>query len=373
MAPGTAGGIRAARELAGPPPSLAGSPPAFKGPGAVPETAMTPLREHRSPSPEQFAGLAAAGQPFVMRAVAADWPLVRAAQDSPAAAMALLAALDSGAPANVMLAPPEAGGRFFYGPDLQGFNFTRQKAPLSAVAGKLLELADQPAPPAVYAGASETSAHLPAFDSAHPLPHAEMQRDARSRVWLSNRTEVATHFDLSDNIAVVALGRRRFTLFPPEATAGLYVGPLNHTLAGQPVSLPDPLRPDLAAYPRFAEALALAQMSELGPGDAVFIPTLWWHHVAALDAVNVLVNYWYNDAARGGGFLALIHAMLAIRDLPAEQRQAWRHWFDHFVFGDEAPRAADHLPAAARGVNGPPSPGRDEMIRQFLLKVLGAP
>ena len=333
---------------------------------------MQPLPEHEAPTAEQFAELSHAGQPFVMRGLAADWPLVRAGAESAEAAMALLASLDSGAPAEVMLGQPEIGGRFFYGPDLRGFNFARQKAPLAAVAAKLLELATAPAPPAVYAGATETRQHLPRFDAAHPLPHAAMQRDARSRVWLSNRIEVATHFDLSDNIAVVALGRRRFTLFPPHATADLYVGPLDHTLAGQPVSLPDPLRPDFAAYPRFEQALALAQGAELSPGDAVFIPTLWWHHVAALDAVNVLVNYWYNDAARGGGFLALVHALLAIRDLPDEQREAWRHWFDHFVFGAEAPHAADHIPAAARGVTGPPSPQRDETIRQFLLKVLGS-
>jgi hypothetical protein len=334
---------------------------------------MAPLPEHRSPPPERFAELTTAGQPFVMRGVADDWPLVQAGRKSPAAAITLLASFESGAPADVMLGPPEIGGRFFYGAGAQGFNFTRQKATLAAVAGKLLELAHEPAPAAVYAGANETRTHLPRFDAAHPLPHAAMQRDAQSRVWLCNRTEVATHFDLSDNIAVVALGRRRFTLFPPEATGDMYVGPLNHTLAGQPISMPDPLRPDLAAYPRFAAALEVAQTAELGPGDAVYIPTLWWHHVAALDPVNVLVNYWYNDVARGGGFLALVHAMLAIRDLPAEQRQAWRHWFEHFVFGDEAPHAADHLPPQARGVNGPASPQRDEMIRQFLLKVLSAP
>ena len=334
---------------------------------------MHALPEHVAPPPEQFADLSRAGQPFVMRGLADDWPLVRAGKESSEAAMSLLASFDSGAPADVMLAPAEIAGRFFYGPDLQGYNFARQKAPLSAVAGKLLELASNPAPTAVYAGAAETRAHMPRFDASHPLPHGEMQRDARSRVWLSNKIEVATHFDLSDNIAVVALGRRRFTVFPPQATADLYVGPLNNTLAGQPVSMPDPLRPDFATYPRFARALELAQTAELVPGDAIFIPTLWWHHVAALDPVNVLVNYWYNDASRGGGFLALVHAMLAIRDQPPEQREAWRHWFDHFVFGDDAPHAADHLPAHAQGVNGPASPQRDEMIRQFLLKVLSAP
>jgi len=331
------------------------------------------LPEHQSPTPEQFAELSHDGLPFVMRGLADNWPVVRAGRESAEAALGLLASLDSGAPADVMLAPPEIAGRFFYGPELRGFNFSRQKVPLSAVAGKLLELSADPAPTAVYAGAAETRQHMPRFDATHPLPHVEMQRDARSRVWLSNRTEVATHFDLSDNIAVVALGRRRFTLFPPQATADLYVGPLNNTLAGQPISMPDPLRPDFAAYPRFEQAIELAQTAELAPGDAIFIPTLWWHHVAALDSVNVLVNYWYNDATRGGGFLALVHAMLAIRDQPLEQREAWRHWFDHFVFGEDAPHSADHLPAHAQGVNGPSSPERSEMIRQFLLNVLSSP
>lgn len=331
---------------------------------------MQPLPEHDALDPDRFAALGACGEPFVMRGLAADWPLVEAGRQSAAAALGLLASLDEGRPADVMLAPPEVAGRFFYGPDVRGFNFVRQKATVSEVGRKLLELAVQAAPPAVYAGARETRQHLPRFDAAHPLPLAAMQPDAQSRVWLCNRAEVATHFDLSDNIAVVALGRRRFTLFPPSATGDLYVGPFNHTLAGQPISMPDPLRPDLDAYPRFARALEAALSAELGPGDAVFVPALWWHHVAALDAVNVLVNYWYNDVERGGPFLAFIHALAALRDLPEVQRDAWRAWFEHFIFGPDAAGAADHLPAAAQGVNGPASPERSEMIRQFLLRVL---
>jgi hypothetical protein len=194
----------------------------------------------------------------------------------------------------------------------------------------------------------------------------------QARAWLGNKTQVATHFDLSDNFAVVALGRRRFTLFPPEATADLYVGPLNVTIAGQPVSMVDPLAPDLERFPRFAAARARAVTTELVPGDALFIPSLWWHHVEATEPVNVLINYWHNDVERGGGFPALIHAMLTIRDVPEAQRRAWRHWFEHLVFGDEARHAADHLPPHGQGVNGPSSPERDEAIRQFLLKVLSA-
>ena len=181
---------------------------------------------------------------------------------------------------------------------------------------------------------------------------------------------MATHFDLSDNFAVVALGKRRFTLFPPDAVADLYVGPLNVTLAGQPVSMVNPLAPDAELYPRFEAALERAQFAELEPGDALYIPTLWWHHVAASAPINILVNYWHNDARRGGGFLALVHAMLAIRDQPVPQREAWRAWFDHFVFGADAPEAAEHLPPHAKGINGPAHPQRDEQIRRFVLQVL---
>ena len=60
---------------------------------------------------------------------------------------------------------------------------------------------------------------------------------ARPRIWLGNRSEVSAHFDLSDNIACVVAGRRRFTLFPPDQVANLYVGPLDHTMAGQPASM----------------------------------------------------------------------------------------------------------------------------------------
>ena len=309
-------------------------------------------------------------RPVVVRGAAAAWPLVAAGRSSAEAAMGYLKSLDAGPPTEVMVAPPAERGRFFYRPDMRGFNFHKDRATVSQLADHLLRIAGEAEPIAIYAGATATATHLPRFDGENPFPLADGQLRAQSRVWLGNRTQVASHFDLSDNFAVVALGRRRFTLFPPEATRDLYVGPLNVTFAGQPVSMVDPLAPDLERYPRYAAARETGLTVELGPGDALFIPSLWWHHVEATEPVNVLINYWHNDVARGGGFPALIHAMLAIRDLPAPQREAWRSWFEHLVFGEDARHAADHLPPHGQGVNGPPSPERDEAIRQFLLKVL---
>jgi hypothetical protein len=311
-------------------------------------------------------------RPVVIRGAAGQWPLVEAGRRSAEAALGYLKARDAGPPTEVMIAPPAEHGRFFYRPDMRGFNFRKDRATLSQLADHLLRIAGEPEPIGIYAGATATATHLPRFDAENPFPLAAGQQHLQSRVWLGNATQVATHFDLSDNFAVVALGRRRFTLFPPEATGDLYVGPLNVTFAGQPVSMVDPLAPDLERYPRYAAARVLALTADLEPGDALFVPSLWWHHVEATGPVNLLINYWHNDVERGGGFPALIHARLAIRDQPAAQRQAWRAWFEHLVFGDEAQHAADHLPPHGQGVNGPRSPERDEAIRQFLLKVLSS-
>ncbi len=312
-----------------------------------------------------------AHNPVVMRGLAHDWPVIVAGRESAGKALDYVEAFDSGQPTDIMLAPQSEKGRFFYSPDMRGFNFRREKLSLTGLAQHLREIADSADPIGIYAGATAIDTHLPGFAQANPLPLVS-HTHAIPRIWLGNATQVATHFDLSDNFAVVALGKRRFTLFPPEATKALYVGPLNVTLAGQPVSMVDPLNPDLETYPRYAKALEQAQFADLEPGDAIYIPTLWWHHVQAQAPINILVNYWHNDATRGGGFLALVHAMLSIRDLPLEQRKAWRAWFDHFVFGEEAPDAAAHLPPHAQGVNGPASPSRDEQIRRFVLQVLSS-
>ena len=308
-------------------------------------------------------------RPVVMRGLASAWPVVSAGAESTDAALAHVEQFDTGQPTDIMLAPQTERGRFFYAPDMRGFNFRRERLSLTGLAQHLRQIADQDEPIGIYAGATATAQHLPGFDAANPLPLVQGM-GATPRIWLGNASQVATHFDLSDNIAVDALGTRRFTLFPPEATRHLYVGPLNITLAGQPVSMVDPLNPDHERYPDYAQAEEQALTTELHPGDAIYIPTLWWHHVAARSPVNILMNYWHNDASHGGGFLALVHAMLSIRDLPLAQREAWRAWFDHFVFGEDAPAAADHLPPHGQGVNGPASPQRDEQIRRFVAQVL---
>ena len=332
---------------------------------------MQTMEEFQGIDRARFArDIAPAYRPVVLRGLARDWPLVAAAKEGAEQAIAYIGGFDSGMRAEVMIAPPGEQGRFFFRADMSGFNFARKEATLSQVGKTLLDRSTNSEPPGIYAGATETAKHLPGFDDANPLPLAMDQPGAQSRLWLGSRTQIAPHYDLSENIAVVALGRRKFTVFPPEATPYLYVGPLNITPAGQPVSMVDPKAPDLAAYPDYPKAEALALTAELHPGDAVYIPNFWWHHVEALDPVNILVNYWYDSNGNGRPFIAFLMALGEIRDLPAPQREAWRLWFDQFVFTDDADKNTAHLPPHAKGVQGPASPERTETIRAYIRSAL---
>lgn len=331
---------------------------------------MNPINKIGLLEPENFeATIRPKYAPVVVRGAAADWPIVQAGGRSTDEALSLIERMGSRAQTEVMLVPPEEKGRFFYRHDMRGFNFKKVKATLGQVAAHLRLIAKQDKPIGIYAGATSLKSHVPGFIESHPIPLTP-QDGSEALIWLGNATQIATHFDLSDNFAIVAHGTRRFTLFPPEATKHLYVGPLNETLAGQPVSMVDPVAPDRERYPEYGQAEELALVATLHPGDLIYIPKLWWHHVQAVDPVNILVNHWHNDVSHGGGFLALVHSMLAIRELPQPEKEAWREWFDHFVFGPDAGNAADHLPLHARGINGPSTPDRNRMIRDFLVRVL---
>jgi hypothetical protein len=290
--------------------------------------------------------------PKVVRGLVADWPMVAAARVSARAAVAHLGQFDHGQmPVTATTAAPEAQGRIFYNADMSGFNFRREQIPLKVVLDTLLKYQAEPTPPTIYVASTTLDSFLPGFRAANPL--ALGVDDPLASIWIGNRSRIAAHHDVPDNLACIAAGRRRVTLFPPEQVTNLYVGPLDFTPAGQAVSLVDFAAPDAERFPRFERAMQHAQVAELGPGDALFIPSLWWHHVEALDAFNVLVNYWWRPvpAWADSPMNALMLTLLAVRDLPPAQRAAWQAMFQHYVF-DADDQVAAHVPAHARGVLG---------------------
>jgi hypothetical protein len=279
--------------------------------------------------------IAACYEPAVMRGVIAQWPAVRAALASPAGFCNYLAKMDTGAPVDVLRMPPSVRGRIFYNDAMDGFNFTRDKGTIGSVLERAAKYAKATKPGSVVAQSASIAECLPRFAAENAL--ALLHEAVTPRIWLGTAVVTPAHFDESSNVACVVAGRRRFTLFPPEQVANLYIGPLDFAPTGTPISLVSFREPDYARFPRFKEALSAAQVAELQPGDAIYIPPLWWHHVESLDPLNALVNYWWKgspeaptDAPSAIG--ALHQSLRAFQHAPAEQRAAWDALFGHFVF-----------------------------------------
>jgi hypothetical protein len=314
-------------------------------------------------------------RPAVLRALVRDWPAVKHGLDSPAALVRYLSRFDSGKPVDALLAAPEMDGQIFYDETMNGFNFLRNRLPLAAVAEQVLRYAQFPKSPAVAAQSALIRDCLPGFADENRL--TVVNANVLPRIWLGNRITTPTHVDEWNNIGCVVAGRRRFTLFPPEQIANLYIGPLDFAPTGAPMSLVSLRNPDFARYPKFRDALQAAQSAEVGPGDAVFIPPLWWHHVESLEPFNALVNYWWHEEVGDGaladsGFDALLHAILSIRALPPATRRAWGAFFEHYVFGDEADATA-HIPARRHGILGELSAEQLAGLRLHLTKKLTRP
>ncbi len=308
-------------------------------------------------------------EPALLRGAARHWPAVRAGLQSPGAMSNYLLGFDAGAAAELMLGEPSIGGRFFYNDDLTGLNFRRQRQPLRDCLRLILEAVSEPSPPALYVGALPMPQALPGFTRDNSLRWLDPR--IVPRLWLSNRVTVQTHYDLSSNLACVVAGQRRFTLFPPEQFENLYVGPFEFTLAGPPVSMVRLDQPDEERYPRFREAWRHARTAVLGPGDVLYIPYMWWHHVESLEPFNVLVNYWWDDtpAWMGSPFEALVHALMSVRSLPPHKRDIWEKLFSHYVFEKDGEISA-HLPSTRRGLQGPVDPRLAAHARAWLASAL---
>lgn len=309
-------------------------------------------------------------RPFVVRGGFARWPVVQLGRQSNVALARHLMGFYNGVRVALFELAPEARGRVFYADEtLSSFNFKRHAATLDQVLTGLLGLAQTPEPPALYVGSTTVEAVLPGFLQANAIGLGP--RDALVSLWLGNRTRIAAHYDLPDNFAIVAAGRRRFTLFPPDQIHNLYMGPLDLTPAGQPVSLVDFEAPDLKRFPRFSQAWEAGEQAVLEPGDALFIPSMWFHHIESLDAINLLINAWWRRVPEhvDSPLSTLRLALMTLRDLPEHERRIWAHHFHHFVFGADTTTWA-HIPKDAQGLLGPLDETLSRQARAYLLNQL---
>lgn len=306
--------------------------------------------------------------PALLRGAVTHWTVTGVGAQGPEALAAHLAERATGLPVYTIVGQPEIQGQFGYRGDFSGLNFEARQTPLSAVLPHFTTASERGIAIAVQAAPALEVLR----DWAQENPCDLVPGDVAPTLWLSSAGRVAPHSDIHDNVACVAGGRRRFTLFPPDQLENLYLGPLLDSPGGVPVSSVDGWDPDLQRHPRFAAALEAAQASTLSPGDAIFIPALWWHAVESLEALNLLINYWWGgtDAHGLSPYYALIHAALAVSQLPPQKRKHWEHYFSALVFRPEQEPGA-HLPETTRDVITSPSEQQVSQLLQRLAETLG--
>jgi hypothetical protein len=268
-------------------------------------------------------------RPVLLKGQIADWPVVVAARQSPEAVGDYFRSLDGGASAQVSLCPPSERGRYFYAAgNLRQMNFQTFTKPFRLIVDTLLSQMSAPQNEAIYMQAVPVESLMPGFCAQNPMTLLPLEA-TRPRLWLGNEVRVQTHFDPSYNLACVLAGQRRFTLFPPDQTRNLYPGPFEISPGGVPVSMASLEEPDFERFPRLKDALATAQVAEMEPGDVLYIPYMWWHHVQSSGGFNALLNYWWNDVPAGAPpYLGLIASVMSYKAMPEDQKAVWRELLD---------------------------------------------
>eukprot|EP00731_Ephydatia_muelleri_P028041 Em0019g914a len=109
-------------------------------------------------------------------------------------------------------------------------------------------------------------------------------------VWIGQPHVIAhCHYDGYHNFYAQLYGRKKFTLFSPAAWPGLSPYPFLHPSHAQcQVNVSNSAR-DVVRFPALKDVTPLEVILE--PGDLLYLPPLWFHHVESME-VSISVNVW---------------------------------------------------------------------------------
>jgi hypothetical protein len=313
--------------------------------------------------------IVSSGRPVVIRSLVEHWPSVQKGIQSNQKLADYFVSSAGSKPVSALVAEPSNDRRLTYSEDLDGFNFERKPFTMASFIDILFKQKLSEAPQVMAMQGISVPDYFPGFTDENSM--RLLDRTINPRLWIGNSSTVPTHYDSQENIACVVAGRRKFTLFPPEQTPNLYIGPLLSTPAGAPTSLVDLKKPNLRQFPKAASALEHALQAELEPGDAIYIPYLWWHNVESLCDFNVLINYWWGGLPSNTitPYQSLLHSLLSIPSLSIEKRRAWQHLFDFYVFRTDA-SPQEYLPDALEDIVTSLPKDRKINLQKLLAKQL---
>ncbi len=234
----------------------------------------------RDVSAEAFLDLAyAARRPVVIEGLAADWPATR--NWTPARLAKIVGST----------AITYQGGRA----DAPDFELAKDRHTRTTPFDRYIA--------SVTEGAGGNDAYITAYNSdANRAALGPLMRDlapvpylqgGEGMMWIGPEgTFTPLHHDLTNNLLVQIVGRKRLYLLAPEETYRLantrHVFSDVHDIEDEAY---------LTRYPAARQARAL--VADIGPGDALYIPVGWWHQVRSL-SFSVMLTYtdflWPNDA-----------------------------------------------------------------------------
>jgi hypothetical protein len=120
---------------------------------------------------------------------------------------------------------------------------------------------------------------LERFPNYHSLHNDQRFLDPRGpSMWMGNSgSATQAHYDVADNVLVQLHGSKRIRCYPPKAAKALHVFPDSHPRARKSQVNFD--EPDHDRYPFFTSLPAPILDVILQPGDALWLPAFWFHHV----------------------------------------------------------------------------------------------
>jgi hypothetical protein len=308
--------------------------------------------------------------PVIIRGLINHWDLVKQGEQSAHALQNVLLDYYNKKPVISYQASSDKNGRYFYNDDCSELDFKKVSVSLPDFFNHVEHANSEVDAPSIFVPSMHLDSYFPNMTDIMPLTLEGVEAPLM-QAWLGSPSLISCHFDAMKNLACCIAGKRRFTLFPPEQVDNLYVGPIDLTPAGQAISLVDMKNPDFDKHPKFKQALESAEEAILEPGDALFLPSMWWHQVEGLAPFNLMINYWWRTTGRilGEPNDALQHAMLSIRALPIEERQAWQAMFNHYIFSENATEHA-HIPQSSLGTLAPLDDRAARRLRAQLIASL---